>query len=118
MRYESKHTYFKQVAVSLGNFINVPWTVPERHQKLQSLHFFNKDEKESASSVMKPLECGPGMLSHHKVSKLPALRIQNLLMSSYGTYQFLFSAQSLEAGLSILNKKATFSDQNIFMHVF
>lgn len=60
MRYESKHTYFKQVAISLGNFINVPFTVAERHQKLQSLNFFNEGDKE-CSTVMKPLECGPGI---------------------------------------------------------
>lgn len=61
MRYESKHTYFKQVAVSLGNFINVPFTVAERHQKLQSLNYFNEGDQES-STVMKPLECGPGTI--------------------------------------------------------
>ena len=60
MRYESKHTYFKQVAISLGNFINVPLTVSERHQKLQSLNFFTEGDQES-SAVTKPLECGPGI---------------------------------------------------------
>ena len=59
MRYESKHTYFKQVAIALGNFINVPFTVAERHQKLQSYHHFNEMDKQS-SIIAKPLECGPG----------------------------------------------------------
>ena len=59
MRYESKHTYFKQVAIALGNFINVPLTVAERHQKLQSYHHFNEMDKES-SIITKPLQCGPG----------------------------------------------------------
>ena len=59
MRYESKHTYFKQVAIALGNFINVPFTVAERHQKLQSYHHFNEMDKQS-SIIARPLECGPG----------------------------------------------------------
>ena len=46
MRYESKHIYFKQVAIALGNFINVPFTVAERHQKLQSYHHSNEMHKQ------------------------------------------------------------------------
>ena len=54
MRYESKHTYFKQVAIALGNFINVPFTVTDRHQKLQSFHYFNEGDQE-LSVIINPL---------------------------------------------------------------
>lgn len=33
MRYESKNKYFKSIAVTLGNFINVEKTVATRHQR-------------------------------------------------------------------------------------
>ena len=33
MRYEAKHKYFKKIAQTLGNFINVPKTVATRHQR-------------------------------------------------------------------------------------
>ena len=60
MRYESKHTYFKQVAIALGNFINVPYTVAERHQKLLCFQYFNESDNKESSAMKKPLESGPG----------------------------------------------------------
>ena len=63
MRYESKHTYFKQVAIALGNFINVPFTVADRYQKLQSFHYFNEGDQE-LSVIINPLQCGPGKYCH------------------------------------------------------
>lgn len=35
MRYEAKHSYFKRLAQSIGNFINLPYTLVMRHQQLQ-----------------------------------------------------------------------------------
>lgn len=35
MRYEAKHSYFKRLSHSIGNFINLPWTLAMRHQQLQ-----------------------------------------------------------------------------------
>ena len=35
MRYEAKHSYFKKLAQSIGNFINLPYTLAMRHQQLQ-----------------------------------------------------------------------------------
>jgi len=58
MRFESKHTYFKQVAIALGNYINVPYTVADRHKKMQSCHFVNSEEQ--GSFLIKLLETGPG----------------------------------------------------------
>ena len=40
MRYEAKHSYFKKLAQSIGNFINLPWTVVAmRHQLLQCYEY-------------------------------------------------------------------------------
>lgn len=35
MRYEAKHRYFKQLTSTIGNFINLPYTLAMRHQSLQ-----------------------------------------------------------------------------------
>ncbi len=35
MRYEAKHSYFKQLALSMGNFINIEHSLAMRHQLLQ-----------------------------------------------------------------------------------
>ena len=32
MRYEAKHAYFKQLAHSMGNFVNLPFSLVQRHQ--------------------------------------------------------------------------------------
>jgi len=39
MRYEAKHQYFKSVANTLGNFINIAHTLSSRHQMLQCYLF-------------------------------------------------------------------------------
>ena len=35
MRYESKHSYFKQLSNSLGNYINICHTLAVRHEQLR-----------------------------------------------------------------------------------
>ena len=35
MRYEAKHAYFKTLAQTIGNFINIPFTLAMRHQHLR-----------------------------------------------------------------------------------
>jgi len=42
MRYESKHQYFKSVAQTVGNFINIAQTLSNRHQMLQCYLFSEK----------------------------------------------------------------------------
>ena len=39
MRYEAKHSYFKQLSRSIGNYINLPWTLANRHQLLMCKNF-------------------------------------------------------------------------------
>lgn len=35
MRFEAKHSYFKQLAQAMGNFINLPYSLAMRHQHLR-----------------------------------------------------------------------------------
>ena len=35
MRFEAKHSYFKQLSHSMGNFINLPYSQAMRHQQYQ-----------------------------------------------------------------------------------
>lgn len=37
MRYEAKHSYFKKLISNIGNFINLPYTLAMRHQKLAGI---------------------------------------------------------------------------------
>ncbi len=43
MRYESKHSYFKKLSSSLGNYINICHSLTMRHQQLQC--YLRLDEK-------------------------------------------------------------------------
>ena len=55
MRYEAKHSYFKKLAQSMGNFINIAYSLAMRHQQLECYH--------NAYSFIgaHDLEIGPGM---------------------------------------------------------
>lgn len=35
MRFEAKHSYFKQLAHSMGNFVNITYSLSMRHQLYQ-----------------------------------------------------------------------------------
>ena len=61
MRFEAKHSYFKKITQSVGNFINLPYTLAMRHQKLQCYHRMNNFEYHSGT-----LDVGPGeyIISH------------------------------------------------------
>lgn len=56
MRYEAKHSYFKRLAQSMGNFINLPYSLAQRHQQLQC--YWSANDGEIALSG---LTVGPGM---------------------------------------------------------
>lgn len=43
MRFEAKNKYIKGLAVRIGNFINVPYTLAMRHQQLQCYYNLKKD---------------------------------------------------------------------------
>ena len=56
MRFEAKHSYFKQLARSLGNFINLPYSLASRHQQYQC--YLNVD---SAPNSVDDIQVGPGI---------------------------------------------------------
>jgi hypothetical protein len=51
MRFEAKHQYFKQVASTLGNFINIAFSLAMRHQMLQCYQFSGKDIEGSSMTL-------------------------------------------------------------------
>ena len=57
MRYEAKHSYFKQLAQSMGNFINIPYSLAMRYQQLQCYINTNNTHIHGAG-----LTVGPGTL--------------------------------------------------------
>ena len=56
MRYEVKHSYFKKLAQSMGNFINLPYSLAMRHQLLQCYNSTNDADMLGAG-----LTVGPGI---------------------------------------------------------
>lgn len=56
MRYEAKHSYFKRLAHSMGNFINLPYSLSMRHQQYQC--YLSTNEQEVVENG--PM-AGPGM---------------------------------------------------------
>lgn len=54
MRFEAKHQYFKYLATSMGNYINVAKSLANRHQCYQCYLFQNDDILKDA------IESGPG----------------------------------------------------------
>ena len=60
MRYESKHSYFKKLAQSIGNFTNVEITLAKRHQYLQCYQHLN-----TATLLQENTEVGPGKQHAH-----------------------------------------------------
>ena len=57
MRFEAKHSYFKRLSESMGNFINLPYSLSVRHQEYQCyLHTNNKE----VSGGVDNINVGPG----------------------------------------------------------
>ena len=57
MRYEAKHCYFKRLAQSLNNFINLPFSLASRHQQYQC--YLNTTTKDLPGCVG-DIDVGPG----------------------------------------------------------
>ena len=57
MRFEARHKYFKRLAVQLGNFINIVFSLAMRHQRLQCYHQLSTSQLEGEE-----LEIGPGTM--------------------------------------------------------
>ena len=59
MLYEAKHPYFKRLAVSGGNFINLPYSLTKRH--LKGLSYRLQTPEGSLSTFLeKGNQTGPG----------------------------------------------------------
>jgi len=80
MRFEAKHAYFKGLAQSLGNFINLPHSLAMRHQHLQCYWSTNCHELPGTG-----LEVGPGLL----------IKLILAIGTSLYTCRFLFSTSQL-----------------------
>ena len=76
MRFEAKHSYFKQLARSLGNFINLPYSLASRHQQYQC--YLNVDSHSFTNSV-DSIQVGPG--TFHIVLQVNTLKHKVLLSS-------------------------------------
>ena len=55
MRYEAKHSYFKRLAQSMGDFINVPYSLTMRHRFLRCC-----ESTDDAEMLAAGLTVGPG----------------------------------------------------------
>ena len=60
MRYEAKHSYFKQLAQSMGNFVNAPYSLAMRHQLYQCYLNLNGNDLPGWTHAQN-VEAGPGM---------------------------------------------------------
>ena len=63
MRFEAKHNYLKKLAQNLGNFINISWTLANRHQQWLCYKWLDSE----ALGQENP-EVGPGIYSKFVVS--------------------------------------------------
>ncbi|XP_028417218.1 uncharacterized protein LOC114543833 [Dendronephthya gigantea] len=59
MRYEAKHSYFKRLAISCGNFINLPYSLTKRHQE-GLCYRINMSEGGHSTFLQKGIDIGPG----------------------------------------------------------
>jgi len=59
MRYEAKHSYFKRLAQSMGNFVNAPYSLAVRHQLYQCYLNLNGDDLPGCTHAHN-IEAGPG----------------------------------------------------------
>ena len=59
MRYEAKHHYFKHLAIVIGNFINLPFSLAKRHQESVAYKLMTAAGNLS-SFIEKGVEVGPG----------------------------------------------------------
>ena len=69
MRFEAKHSYFKSLAQSMGNFINLPYTLSMRHQ--QYLSYLNA----SKDLWHKTIEVGKGIQVKFELSNLVSIKL-------------------------------------------
>ena len=59
MCFEAKHHEFKRLAVYLGNFTNLPYSLAKRHQE-GLCYRLQTSEGDLSSFIVKGIETGPG----------------------------------------------------------
>ena len=59
MRFEAKHSYFKQLAHAMGNFVNITYSLATRHQHYQCYLNINTEELPGWEHNV---ETGPGQI--------------------------------------------------------
>ena len=62
MRFESKHSYFKDIARRVKCFINIPKTLASHHQQLMC-YYLNSDQLLSDHDIL----TGPGIANHRLI---------------------------------------------------
>lgn len=62
MRYEAKHNHLKKLAQNIGNFINIAWTLANRHQYWQCFKWQEQDFMMSEDP-----EIGPGRRKNYEL---------------------------------------------------
>ena len=62
MRYESKHSYFKKLTQSIGKFINLPYTLALRHQKLHCYYQMDENDYKVGN-----VDVGPGEYAYEEL---------------------------------------------------
>ena len=81
MRYEAKHSYFKRVSQSVGNFINVCHTLAVRHELLQCHYRLGESYCEDT------LDVGPGKFGCNSVHVHVHVLVRwNALLQIYPTF--------------------------------
>jgi hypothetical protein len=58
MRYEAKHRYFKRIAVHIGNFTNVAFTLADRHQTQLCYNMISSSNSRETKFLLKPTTVG------------------------------------------------------------
>ena len=66
MRFEAKHSYFKQLSHSMGNFINITFSLAMRHQQYQCYLNMNTSDLFQWSDC---IEVGKGNIKNWKILK-------------------------------------------------
>lgn len=109
MHFEAKHQYFKTVASTCRNFINVAKTLSERHQMRQCWEF-------SQSNILDDFEIVTGTSIHTPLSSLP-LELQRRLADVQGS-EYAFKDMQRVSGVTIDSVKYACKDVFIvgFMH--
>lgn len=91
MRYEAKHKYFKTLASSIGNFINIPYTLAMRHQYLQCyLHLDNQSENQPVFTKGKYI--GP------RLCKTLLTQVLTCQLLNFPTWAILYRVDQFSSG--------------------